>query len=131
MSIVYKKEGVGKALFTTSFLTDFIPGVVMSFLFGQLALLAAPIKLSGGYSDGSYSKKALKTQKERLIIFERQSRKIKDWTENHIISYRKTIHGNNKKARYHLGSHRVFGPYLQIVLMKSFFDYLRHFCETK
>ena len=81
MSIVYKKEGVGKTLFTTSFLTDFIPGVVMSFLFGQLALLAAPIKLSGGYSDGCYSKKTLKTQKERLIIFEKQSRKIKDWTE--------------------------------------------------
>ena len=81
MSIVYKKEGVGKALFTTSFLTDFIPGVVMSFLFGQLMLLAAPIKLSSGYSDGSYSKKTLETQKETLIIFEKQSRKIKEWKE--------------------------------------------------
>merc|ERR1711971_287471 len=53
----------------------------MSFLFGQLMLLAAPIKLSGGYSDGSYSKNTLKSQKEKLIIFEKQSRKIQNWKE--------------------------------------------------
>ena len=59
---MYQKEGIGKALFSMSFLTDFIPGIVMSLLFGQMILLAAPLKLQGAASfnlEGAYSKKTL------------------------------------------------------------------------
>ena len=67
-----------------SFLTDFIPGVVMSVLFGQMMMLAAPLKfaLSSNFTDqGAYSRKALQSQKEKLIVVTNKDRKISDWHE--------------------------------------------------
>ena len=65
-----------------SFLTDFIPGIVMSILFGQMMILAAPLKfaLSSNFAEqGAYSKKALQSQKENLIVIANKDRKISDW----------------------------------------------------
>mmetsp|Transcript_32724 Transcript_32724/g.59074 ORF Transcript_32724/g.59074 Transcript_32724/m.59074 type:complete len:251 (+) Transcript_32724:2783-3535(+) len=43
--IVQRKYGTLTAYFSEAFLVDLIPGLVMSFLFGQLQLLAAPLKM--------------------------------------------------------------------------------------
>ena len=79
-----KKEGIGKAMFSQGFLTDFIPGIAMSVLFGQLMLMAMPIKFaqpSDYSSNGFYSKKTLQTQKEKLIVIGKKNREIKEWNE--------------------------------------------------
>lgn len=47
-SIVHRKMGVDKALLSSAFLTDLIPGVVMTLLLGQLSALAQPVLLAGG-----------------------------------------------------------------------------------
>ena len=82
VAIVYKKEGMGKAIFSNSFLTSFIPGIVMSILFGQMMLFAEPIKLAlpSQYTpQGTYSKKLLQTQKEKLIVIGSKKRLPKEW----------------------------------------------------
>ena len=69
--MVFKKEGIGKAILSEGFLTSFIPGIAMSILFGQLILMAMPLKLaqpSDYTSLGTYSKKTLQTQKEKLVV---------------------------------------------------------------
>jgi len=43
--IVHKKMGVEKAVASTAFATDLVPGFVMSGIFAQLALLAAPLRM--------------------------------------------------------------------------------------
>ena len=48
MKIVQSEYGFAKALLSNAFLTDIIPGIVMFFLFGQLQLLALPVKSVAG-----------------------------------------------------------------------------------
>ena len=84
VSVVFKKEGIGKAILSEGFLTDFIPGIAMSVLFGQLMLMAMPLKLaqpSDYTSHGTYSKKTLNTQKEKLVVIGKKSRDKKEWKE--------------------------------------------------
>jgi hypothetical protein len=44
--VVEREFGSQRAFASMAFLTDAIPGVVMAFIFGQLSLLAVPLKLS-------------------------------------------------------------------------------------
>lgn len=46
--IVQEKHGFRKAALSTAFLTDVIPGIVMGMMFGQLQLMAIPLKWRGG-----------------------------------------------------------------------------------
>ncbi|CAK0856659.1 unnamed protein product [Prorocentrum cordatum] len=58
-SVVEAKLGFMKAYFSSAFITDLIPGVVMAVLFGQLQWLAAPlVATQSGYED---------QDKERLL----------------------------------------------------------------
>ena len=82
--MVFKKEGIGKAILSEGFLTSFIPGIAMSILFGQLMLMAMPLKLaqpSDYASLGTYSKKTLQTQKEKLVVVGKKNRDLKEWNE--------------------------------------------------
>ena len=56
----------------------------MSVLFGQMMMLAAPLKfaLSSNFTEqGAYSRKALQSQKEHLVVITNKDRKISDWHE--------------------------------------------------
>jgi hypothetical protein len=51
-SVVEKRLGAMKAYFSSAFITDLIPGVVMTVLFGQLQWLATPlVATQSGYED--------------------------------------------------------------------------------
>ena len=65
MKVVYSKHGLIKAGLSKAFLTDFIPGIVMSIIFSQLALLALPLRLALG---DEYSEDSQATQYEQLIL---------------------------------------------------------------
>ena len=47
MNIVFEKHGMAKAVFSEAFLTDFVPGIVMALLFGQLSAMAYPLRTLG------------------------------------------------------------------------------------
>ena len=49
VSIVTRKHGITKGLFSNAFLVDLVPGFVMLGLFGQLQLLATPLLLTQGH----------------------------------------------------------------------------------
>lgn len=53
MAIVGEKHGLKKALLSSAAVTDMVPGVFMAVLFGQLQLLALPVKafLGDSYED--------------------------------------------------------------------------------
>ena len=63
--VVFKKQGLVKAGLSKAFLTDLIPGLVMALLFGQMILLALPLRMALG---DSYSPSMVATQVERLIV---------------------------------------------------------------
>ena len=65
MKIVYSKHGLVKAGLSKAFLTDFIPGIVMSIIFSQLGLLALPLRLGLG---DEYSEEEQNTQYEQVIF---------------------------------------------------------------
>ena len=65
MKIVFDKHGLVKAGLSAAFLVDFIPGVVMSLLFGQLTALALPIRAVLGEE---YSPTMQASQFEELIV---------------------------------------------------------------
>jgi len=75
MKIVLKHHGLVKAALSTAFLTDFIPGVVMSLLFGQLGALALPIRAVLG---DEYSPEMQASQFETLIVTSNE-RTDQDW----------------------------------------------------
>ena len=68
MKIVYEKQGIVKAGFSWAFFTDFVPGIVMSFIFGQLGLLALPIRAVLG---DEYSEESMASQYEEAILVSR------------------------------------------------------------
>jgi hypothetical protein len=63
--VVRADHGIGRAAFSTAFLIDAVPGLVMSILFGQMQLLAAPLKLALGED---YSAENLRTQVESIFV---------------------------------------------------------------
>ena len=65
MKIVYSKHGLVKAGLSKAFLTDFIPGIVMSSIFSQLGLMAMPLRFSLG---DEYSEEDEATQYEQVIL---------------------------------------------------------------
>merc|ERR1719427_1006096 len=75
MKIVFNKHGLVKAGLSAAFLTDFIPGVVMSMLFGQLATMALPLRAVLG---DVYSPAMLATQFEELIVSSNE-RSSEEW----------------------------------------------------
>ena len=77
MKIVFDNHGLVKAGLSAAFLTDFIPGVVMSLLFGQLASLALPIRAVLG---DEYSPKMMASQFEELVISSNKT-SAEEWTE--------------------------------------------------
>lgn len=48
LKIVREKHGLGPAYFSTAMLTDLVPGIVMSAVFGQLTLLSLPLRAMYG-----------------------------------------------------------------------------------
>ena len=54
VQIVNEKHGIQKALFSEAFVTDLMPGLVMSFILGQVAAMALPLRFVWGdnYSKG-------------------------------------------------------------------------------
>lgn len=73
---MFKKQGLVKAGLSKAFMTDFIPGIVMALLFGQMILLALPIRLALG---DSYSPAVAATQVERLLVTGKQVK----WEQAH------------------------------------------------
>ena len=65
MKIVYQKHGLVKAGFSGAFFTDFVPGIVMSVVFGQLGLLALPVRAVLG---DEYSADSVASQYEEAIL---------------------------------------------------------------
>ena len=65
MKIVYQKHGLVKAGFSWAFFTDFVPGIVMSVIFGQLGLLALPVRAVLG---DEYSAHSVASQYEEAIL---------------------------------------------------------------
>ena len=66
---MFQKQGLVKAGLSKAFMTDFIPGIVMALIFGQMILLALPIRLALG---DSYSPTVAATQVERLLVASKQ-----------------------------------------------------------
>ena len=66
---MFQKQGLVKAGLSKAFMTDFIPGIVMALIFGQMILLALPIRLALG---DSYSPTVTATQVERLLVAGKQ-----------------------------------------------------------
>ena len=66
---MFQKQGLVKAGLSKAFMTDFIPGIVMALIFGQMILLALPIRLALG---DSYSPTVAATQVERLLVAGKQ-----------------------------------------------------------
>ena len=77
MKIVFDNHGLVKAGLSAAFLIDFIPGVVMSLLFGQLASLALPIRAVLG---DEYSPKMVASQFEELVVSSNKT-SAEDWTD--------------------------------------------------
>lgn len=77
MRIVFENHGVVKAGLSTAFLTDLIPGVVMSILFGQLASLALPLRAVLG---DEYSPDKMASQFEHLVVTSNKN-SVEEWTE--------------------------------------------------
>ena len=77
MRIVLENHGIVKAGLSAAFLTDFIPGVVMSLLFGQLASLALPLRAVLG---DEYSLDKMASQFEDLVVTSNK-KSVEDWTE--------------------------------------------------
>jgi hypothetical protein len=63
--VVYRKHGLIKAGMSKAFFTDLVPGLVMAVLFGQLVLLALPLRLALG---DAYSPAVAAGQVERLVV---------------------------------------------------------------
>ena len=76
MKIVFKNHGLAKAGLSAAFLTDFIPGIVMTLLFGQLASMALPLRAVLG---DEYSPSKLATQFENLVVVSKKKR-VDDWS---------------------------------------------------
>ena len=70
MKIVNRKHGLLKAGFSWAFFTDFVPGIVMSAIFGQLDLLALPIRAVLG---DEYSEESVASQYEDAILVSNNS----------------------------------------------------------
>ena len=66
---MFQKQGLVKAGLSKAFMTDFIPGIVMALIFGQMILLALPLRLALG---DSYSPAVAATQVERLLVAGKQ-----------------------------------------------------------
>ena len=77
MNIVFEKHGMAKAVFSEAFLTDFVPGIVMAMLFGQLSAMAYPLRAVLG---DEYSPELLASQFEHLIVIS-IDRSSKEWKE--------------------------------------------------
>ena len=77
MKIVFDKHGLVKAGLSAAFLTDFIPGVVMSILFGQLSALALPLRAVLGEE---YSPTKQASQFEELIVSSGE-RSAEEWKD--------------------------------------------------
>lgn len=65
LKIVREKHGLGPAYFSTAMLTDLVPGMVMTGVFGQLSLLALPVRLMYGESYET------DTMVEELVVLDR------------------------------------------------------------
>ena len=74
---MFDNHGIVKAGLSPAFLTDFIPGVVMSILFGQLASLALPFRAVLG---DEYSPDKMASQFEHLLVTSNK-KSVEDWTE--------------------------------------------------
>jgi hypothetical protein len=77
MRIVFDKHGLVKAGLSAAFLVDFIPGVVMSLLFGQLASMALPLRAVLG---DEYSPTMLASQFEELVVISNKT-SAEDWND--------------------------------------------------
>ena len=75
--VVFQKQGLVKAGLSKAFMTDFVPGIVMALLFGQMILLALPIRMALG---DSYSPAVAATQVERLLV---AAGKMVKWEQVH------------------------------------------------
>jgi len=90
VKIVFKNHGMMKACLSGAFLTDFIPGVVMSVLFGQLASMALPIRAVLG---DEYSPDKLASQFEELVVTSNKT-EVNEWREvDEEISAEKLVDG--------------------------------------
>ena len=68
-----EKHGLLTATFSRAFLTDFIPGIVMAKIFGQMFLLALPIKSILG---SEYSPQKVASQVEYMVVLSIQRLEI-------------------------------------------------------
>ena len=59
-----ENQGIAKAVFSSGFITSFVPGIVMAQLFAQMSLLALPIY---SYLGEDYSPELLASQFEHLV----------------------------------------------------------------
>ena len=79
---MFQKQGLVKAGLSKAFMTDFVPGVVMALLFGQMILLALPIRLALG---DSYSPAKAATQVERLLVATGKGQSLcRRWTDRRV-----------------------------------------------
>eukprot|EP01118_Nematostelium_gracile_P001888 TRINITY_DN11954_c0_g1_i1.p1 TRINITY_DN11954_c0_g1~~TRINITY_DN11954_c0_g1_i1.p1 ORF type:complete len:322 (-),score=77.33 TRINITY_DN11954_c0_g1_i1:31-957(-) len=108
INIVRSEHGIWKALFSNAFLTDIIPGIVMFILFGQMQLLALPIKSING---GEY--KSPETMVEQIVILLPSADEM-NWKalDGRILS----SHQVSPKHGVHVLTVPTFLPFTQVLL---------------
>jgi FAD/FMN-containing dehydrogenase/SAM-dependent methyltransferase len=68
--VVARKHGSVKAYASMAFVTDLVPGVVMTAIFAQMHLLAAPLRATFGDADESYASSAKQGRfMEEVVLF--------------------------------------------------------------